>query len=49
MRKLVNRALVAGILGTVALIVAQEVMVTRGATAQQKGLGLEPNIGINIK
>lgn len=47
MRKLVNTALVAGILGTVALIVAQEVMVTRGATTEQKGLGLEPNIGIN--
>lgn len=47
MRTMVNTALVAGILGTVVLIVAQEVMVTRGSSEPPKELGLEPTIGIN--
>jgi starvation-inducible DNA-binding protein len=46
MRKLVYAALVTGILGTVALIVAQEMLVTR-PTTQPKKLGVEPNIGIS--
>jgi starvation-inducible DNA-binding protein len=45
MRKLLCAALFIGILGTVALIVGQEMLVTQPA-AQPKGLGLEPNIGI---
>lgn len=47
MRKLVSAALLTGVLGTVALIVAQEMLVTRAPITQPKGLGLEPNIGIN--
>ncbi len=47
MRKVINAALVAGILGMVALIVAQEVMVSRTPQGQAKALESEPNIGIN--
>lgn len=45
MRKLVYSGLFIGILGTVAFIVAQEMLVTQ-PVSQPKGLGLEPNIGI---
>jgi starvation-inducible DNA-binding protein len=38
--------LIAGILGTVALILAQEVKVTQ-TTAEKTGLGIEPNTGLN--
>jgi starvation-inducible DNA-binding protein len=46
MRKHAYALLVAGILGTVALIVAQEVMV-HPTHDEKTGLGLEPNIGLN--
>lgn len=46
MRNFVHTALTAGILGTVALIVAQEVLVTRGPSTKPFGLGAEPSIGI---
>ena len=48
MRKLVSSVLMLGILGTVVLLVAQEAMVTRGPATKPQGLGLEPNIGINV-
>ena len=45
------KILITGLLGTVAFIVAQEVMVTRGlepkTIPEQKGSGVEPNIGIS--
>jgi len=47
MRKHIYSLLVAGILSTVALIVAQEVMVNPGITEKTTGLGIEPNIGLN--
>ena len=49
MRKLVSIILAAGVCGTVALLIAQDAMVTRGEqvpATQPKGLGPEPNIGI---
>lgn len=47
MRKHAYALLMAGILGTVALIVAQEVMVAPSHTEKATGLGIEPNIGLN--
>lgn len=47
MRRHLYSLLVAGILGTIALIVAQEVMVNPAITEKTTGLGIEPNIGLN--
>jgi len=46
MRKHAYALLIAGILGTVALIVAQEVMVPTNSE-KTNNLGIEPNIGLN--
>ena len=49
MRTSVYTACAAAVLCTMALVVAQEVMVTRGqpSVPESKGLGLEPNISIS--
>ncbi len=47
MRRHAYTMLIAGILGTVALIVAQEVMVNPTGTEKTPSLGTEPNIGLN--
>lgn len=49
MRKILLVGLLIGLFSTVAFLVAQQAMVTRGEqvpTTQPKGLGLEPSIGI---
>jgi starvation-inducible DNA-binding protein len=49
MRKIVGVGLFLGVFGTVAFLIAQESLITRGEqipSSQPKGLGIEPSIGI---